>query len=91
MSATIHELDMTIIGHYADLTPRYRFSTSFPSTGVRLAGPVRSSAEAAYQEGAQILDTYRARDTMGNMGEVCGVARVEGGFRAVINTYHSNT
>jgi hypothetical protein len=84
-------LNMTPIGRYADGSPRYLFSTSFPSQGVRQVGGVHATPEAARAEGQAVLRAYERQDVHGNMGEVCGVVAVSGGYRAVINTYHSNT
>ncbi|MTJ93895.1 MAG: hypothetical protein F8N36_13710 [Desulfovibrio sp.] len=84
-------LDMTRKGQYADGSPIYGFSTGFPSRGVRQVGEVHTTTLEAYQEGVKAVEQYQAADSYGNMGEVCGVTAVEGGYRAVINTYHSNT
>jgi hypothetical protein len=84
-------LDMKPIGYYADGSPRYAFHTSFPSWGVRAVGEVFTTPEAAFEAGRQAVGQYERADVFGNMGQVCGVTAVEGGYRAVINTYHSNT
>ena len=91
MTSTVPILDMTPLGHYADGSPRYRFSTSFPSRGVRVVGDVWEDPAVALSIGASAVREYEARDPYGNMGQVCGVTAVEGGYRAVICTYHSNT
>ncbi len=101
MNAVIPILDLTPIGRYADGSPRYRFSTSFPTSGVRAVGPAQPTPEHAYRVGKAILAAYEARDPLGNMGEVLGVVSVrtdgwaispEGAaFRGVVNLYHSNT
>lgn len=87
-------LDMVPVGHYADGSPRYRFHTSFPSRGVRVVGGDAWEDPAAAQAiGASVVRAWEQRDPMGNMGEVCGVtwASADGGYRAVICLYHSNT
>jgi len=57
----------------------------------RVVGGVHAEPEGARLEGHQIITTYVKADPMGNMGVFLGVTAVPGGFRAVINTYHSNT
>ena len=89
--AMIPVLDMVPLGRDRWGSPIYRFSTSFPSTGVRVVGAVCVTKEEAYAVGANAVRAYVAADPFGNMGSVCGVTVVEGGYRAVINTYHSNT
>lgn len=84
-------LDMTPTGYYAGGEPRYKFHTSFPSRGVRVVGDVQTDPTAALADGASAVRAYEQRDPMGNMGQVCGVTAVDGGYRAVICLYHSNT
>lgn len=84
-------ISMTPIGHYADGSPKWPFHTSLPSNGVRATGPIYPTPDEAQAEGMREIRTYELADRFGNMGELCGVAPVEGGYRAVINTYHSNT
>ena len=88
---TVKIINLTPAGHYAGGEPRYSFGTSYPSRGVRMAGRNCATPEAAYAEGLMLIRDYKSIDRFGNMGEVCGVVAVDGGFRAVINTYHSNT
>jgi hypothetical protein len=71
---------------------RYKdFSPSFPAAGVRLAGPTCPMPEEAEQSGKSEVAAYEKADPYGNMGQLCGVTPVNGGYRAVICTYHSNT
>jgi hypothetical protein len=74
-----------------DMTKRDSISTSFPKAGLRMVGTIKPTPEEAHAEGVKALKAYEAVDPFGNMGDVPGVAAVEGGYRAVINTYHSNT
>ena len=85
-------LDMKPVGHYGAGEPRYAFHTSFPSRGVRAIAQDFDTPKAAYQHGIDTLRKYEAADPYGNMGEVLGVMlHTNGKYRAVINTYHSNT
>jgi hypothetical protein len=67
----------------------------FPHGGLpgkgRMAGEVRATPEEAKAEGYRAIREYEAKDRFGNMGVFIGVAEVDGGYRAVINLYHSNT
>jgi hypothetical protein len=71
--------------------PRYRFSTSYPAGGVRVVGAVRATAEETAPDASAAIQGYIARDPHGNMGHMCGATAVEGGYRAVICLYHSNS
>jgi hypothetical protein len=84
-------ISLTPVGYYAGGAPRYGFGTSYPSHNVRMAGRTHATPEAAYEDGLMLIRDYKSIDPFGNMGEVCGVVKVTDGFRAVINTYHSNT
>ena len=61
-----------------------------PGNG-RAVGQVHANAQDARAEGHKIIQDYEHADHYGNMGVFIGVTEVEGGYRAVINTYHSNT
>ena len=87
----IRVLDMKPTGQHADGSPIYNFSSGFPSRGVRMVGDTFPDKENAYEAGRAVLDKYCACDPYGNMGSLLGVAQVEGGYRGVIVTYHSNT
>ncbi len=98
MTARTRPLDMTVVNRYANGSPIYKFSTSFPSRGVRMAGPLQGFAtpEEAIDYGFQEVKNYQAADVYGNMGEVCGYTEITviglgQRFRPVINTFHSNT
>lgn len=67
------------------------FSTSFPASGVKLAGMEMETPQEAEEEGRKAVREYEQQDIYGNMGEVCGVMKTVLGYRAVICTYHSNT
>jgi hypothetical protein len=85
-------LDLTPVGRYADGDPRYRFHTSYPGRGVRALPETFDTPEAAHAHGVEVVREYERADPYGNMGEVLGVTLSdEGKYRAVINTYHSNT
>jgi hypothetical protein len=84
-------LDMTLIGHYADGSPRYRFDTSYSTRGIHLTLAFITKEEA-YAQAQRWLHAYLKGDPMGNMGEVLGVTRTGDGYwRGVFNRYHSNT
>ena len=79
-------------GYYVDNSPIYRFSTGgYPSRGVRKAGATHRDPESALAEGHAEVKRYCEAAPYARSGAVLGVAEVEGGFRAVINTYHSNS
>ncbi len=89
---TARILDMTPIPHDPrGYGRRWRFHTSLPDANVRMTGKVCATPDEAQAIGAAEIRAYEQRDPFGNMGEVCGVAAVDGGYRAVINTYHSNS
>jgi hypothetical protein len=91
MPLFVNILDMNPVGYYADGSPRYSFTTSFPTRGVRVLKEGWADAHTAYAIGASAVDAWEARDRMGNMGHVLGVTKRDDGFHAVINLYHSNT
>jgi hypothetical protein len=91
----IEILDLKPMGHYADSSPIYRFHTAFPSKGVRECGEYCETPEEAYEQGRKTVALYLRTNWPGGMGEVLGVVRytVSGlpRYRAVINTYYSNS
>jgi hypothetical protein len=89
--AEIRTVTMDLVGRYADGSPKYRFHTSFPSSGVRLTGDAYPTREAAYEAAVAVVRAYEQRDIYGNMGEVIGVTQRQNGWHGVYNRYHSNT
>ena len=67
----------------------------FPGGGLpgrgRAVGDVAATPEFAKAHGYRYINEYEARDRMGNMGVFLGVTEAPGGYRAVVNTFHSNT
>lgn len=88
---TIPILDMKPIARFADGSPVYAFSTSYPTRGVRVLEEGWDDPAVAYALGQSAVHEYTQRDLMGNMGEVLGVAKRDDGYHAVINLYHSNS
>ena len=84
-------LNLTPTGQYADGSPRYSFSTSYPTKGVHMIGQVVSTPELAYSQGKDLLREWLTKNPYSNLGELLGVAASQGGFQAVVNTYRSNT
>lgn len=84
-------LDMTRIDHPSERAPRYKFHTEFPASGVRVVGDTWDDPKVAAAIGASAVAEYRKQDPYGNMGCVLGVTRIDGGYRAVICLYHSNS
>lgn len=82
---------------YANGDVAYSFSTSFPSRNVEVLPTVFPTPLAAYEAGREHIRSYERRNPYGNMGEVIGVVHTQrtdktpDGYRAVVNTYHSNT
>ncbi len=89
MTPPILDMKPVAIDRYGE--PHYSFSTSFPARGVRVVGDVQPDPTDAFAFGAEAVREYERRDPMGNMGQVCGVTRVDDGYRAVICLYHSNS
>lgn len=65
-----------------------------PSGGLpwyRETDQVRATQEEAWADAVAWARDYEAQDRFGNMAHAHGVIAVDGGWRGVVNHYHSNT
>lgn len=78
-------------GKYVDGTPFYDFHVPFGSGKIRALENSFPTIEEAEKDGKDYIANYERRSFPGGMGCVLGVVDNGGSYKAVVNTYYSNS